>query len=524
MRELVRASVVVSVVLSVVACQKIYGIEDTKVGDDRCEPLSTRACFEGQSELAGVGECTLGVQTCNTDGTAWEACLGQGMPRVEACLGINDEFDENCDGYKVCNGVYKSVTSNGGLIKKLARDSAGNLYLLGSYSSTFTMGSDTLPAGDFGETFIAKLSPSHEVLWARAIVGLGIQRPLDFTVNMSGGVTVIGAYTTKSGEIFKIGSRTLESSVSTNEASFFIVRYDDAGTITWVSNVQAADLNSKVWIVEDLAGEMFIYLGPNQLHPLLFYRDPSFVATSINSDTNHIPLIIFRISPEGVYRDKIVLSVSQSYVPVAATAMAFDSSHALVIAGNNPNGPLNIFPPDFNAPIPSGPFVARLEVPPEQPLYRMLRTFSLGAIPQAIALDKDDVVFSAGDAFARTVTTAGTTFQIPMSGVVARSVDIDDAKNVVIAGQCFGTVDFNGAGPGGQHNADAEGDVCAAKYGPDGTLIWSKVISSATKQDGVSLRIAPLGDILIGGTAQGPVDFGGGQVNVEGTFLLTLFP
>ena len=90
------------------------GIDDD--GDDEideacpCAPGEERSCYEGEPELAGVGVCTRGIQTCERmigdDGelsvTGWGGCEGSGQPSPagEECDGADDdcdgEVDEDC--------------------------------------------------------------------------------------------------------------------------------------------------------------------------------------------------------------------------------------------------------------------------------------------------------------------------------------------------------------------------------------------------------------------------------------------
>jgi len=58
-----------------------------------CVPGSTQACYPGPAGLAGVGVCTTGIQTCDSEGQ-WDSCLGAVLPSDEACDGL----DNDCDG------------------------------------------------------------------------------------------------------------------------------------------------------------------------------------------------------------------------------------------------------------------------------------------------------------------------------------------------------------------------------------------------------------------------------------------
>lgn len=71
--------------------------DDGTIDEDcTCSPGGGQPCFDGDREIAGVGQCTFGRQTCFGEGEfgAWGACEGQGYPGGELC----DASDNDCDG------------------------------------------------------------------------------------------------------------------------------------------------------------------------------------------------------------------------------------------------------------------------------------------------------------------------------------------------------------------------------------------------------------------------------------------
>ena len=58
-----------------------------------CVPDSTQACYTGPANTQNVGQCSDGVQTCNSLGTEWGPCVGDVLPGTEDC---SLPGDENC--------------------------------------------------------------------------------------------------------------------------------------------------------------------------------------------------------------------------------------------------------------------------------------------------------------------------------------------------------------------------------------------------------------------------------------------
>jgi hypothetical protein len=57
-----------------------------------CEVGQQQACYTGPAGTEGVGVCKGGMETC--EATGWGACVGQVLPSMEVCDGV----DNDCDG------------------------------------------------------------------------------------------------------------------------------------------------------------------------------------------------------------------------------------------------------------------------------------------------------------------------------------------------------------------------------------------------------------------------------------------
>jgi hypothetical protein len=73
-------------------CNGLTDDDVSKVGN----PPITQKCYTGPPGTAGVGICRYGTQTCN--GGAWGACVGDVVPRVEVCNGLDDNCNARGDG------------------------------------------------------------------------------------------------------------------------------------------------------------------------------------------------------------------------------------------------------------------------------------------------------------------------------------------------------------------------------------------------------------------------------------------
>jgi hypothetical protein len=93
------------------------------------------------------------------------------------------------------------------------------------------------------------------------------------------------------------------------------------------------------------------------------------------------------------------------------------------------------------------------------------------------------------------------------------TVTVDPAGHVIVAGGFLGLVDF-GTGP---LMSAGSTDVFVAKFSPMGMPIWAKRFGDGTGQAAASVATDAAGNIVLGGTNSGSVDFGGGPVTTFGS-------
>jgi hypothetical protein len=76
-------------------CNGMTDDDTTKPGN----PPITQRCYTGPAGTVGVGICRYGTQTCG--GGVWGACIGDVVPRVEVCNGLDDNCNARGDGNEI---------------------------------------------------------------------------------------------------------------------------------------------------------------------------------------------------------------------------------------------------------------------------------------------------------------------------------------------------------------------------------------------------------------------------------------
>ncbi len=88
--------------LAASGCREIAGIDEYTFPYEACVPGSApRACYPGPAETEGVGTCVAGTETCNAEGSAYEACTAVTPLTYDPCAiagEVSATLDTNCDG------------------------------------------------------------------------------------------------------------------------------------------------------------------------------------------------------------------------------------------------------------------------------------------------------------------------------------------------------------------------------------------------------------------------------------------
>lgn len=93
-------------------------------------------------------------------------------------------------------------------------------------------------------------------------------------------------------------------------------------------------------------------------------------------------------------------------------------------------------------------------------------------------------------------------------------VAADGSGNVFITGNFFSTVDF---GSGSNLTSAGGADIFLAKYGSDGSYQWSKRFGTSGNETGYAVSADASGNVVVTGQFQGTVDFGGGPLVASGS-------
>jgi hypothetical protein len=134
---------------------------------------------------------------------------------------------------------------------KNAGDSA--LYLAGSFNSSMTFADTTLRSNGLIDGFIAKLSPSGKLIWAKNFGSKYYDYANNLNVDNLGGIIITGSI----GDTLQLDSLTIEPPTGGNAA--FVIQFGADGIATWGDYISGAGRNFGETALLDKKGNLYIY-------------------------------------------------------------------------------------------------------------------------------------------------------------------------------------------------------------------------------------------------------------------------
>ncbi|HZF50048.1 MAG TPA: hypothetical protein VE093_15420 [Polyangiaceae bacterium] len=531
-RDLAKAAFA-AICMSIVAaatqsCQIISGLDrldaegsssSSSGGGTPCEPGEMQACYSGPPATMGVGVCHGGTQTCEADGS--KPCSGEVTPQaVENCA---DEIDLNCDGAPplICSGVIQKayVGGNTGLDagQAVAVDSKGNAIFVGEYVGMMTFGDTPLdvPPGTGANVFVVKLDPTGAVLWAKSFGGDGYDIGISVAVGKDDTIVLTGMYS---------NSMTFGGDVLTAKpmGDIFLAKLDPDGNPLWGRSFGGDGADVGHGVVVDAQGTIFLTgyhnaicdFGSTVLPGPFNNQDDAFVA-KISPDG--VLLWAVGVAGGGFENGYGVTTDSAGDVVVAGRGYGDITIGASKVPGNPENGALLFKIDGDTGDLLWGKIFGPSTMGANQIVYDVARgggdddLVIVGHFEKSIDFPPKLPIAGADglDVFVAKLDKNGNgiwsqAFTGAMNDV-AYEVDVDGFGNILVGGAFTVSLELyeqliqSGGGV----------DGFAAKFRPDGSLLWAQALHG-TGNDGVhGVAIDPGGTSYITGPVDGSVIFNG---------------
>ena len=341
----------------------------------------------------------------------------------------------------------------------VAVDSSGNIVVTGSFIGTvgFGGGSLTSDGSGFSDIFIAKYSPTGSHLWSKRFGDTGNDRSADITVDSSGNIVVTGAFV---GTV-DFGGGALTSASGTND--IFVAKYTSAGAHVWSKSFGSTG--------DDRGNGVAVDSGGNVVVTGYFTSAVDFGGGALTSaGLKDIFLAKYSATGTHVWSKRFGGTSLES-----GNAVGIDNSGNIVMTGH---------------------FYGTVD-------------FGGGPLSRPSAADVFVAKYAPNGTHQWSKVLGGT---IASDNAVGMSVAVDGSGNVAITGYFQGSADFGG----GTLISVASQDMFLAKYGPDGSHIWSRRFGGVSLDQGTAVAIDANKNIVTTGYFNYDVDFGGGNLTSVG--------
>ncbi|MCX2739068.1 SBBP repeat-containing protein [Pontibacter anaerobius] len=160
-------------------------------------------------------------------------------------------FIAKYDAFGKVQWAKKGEVANPDYKGDIAIDETGNLVVVGNFGGSEFFGDILLRGKGYSDIYIAKYTPTGDVLWAKGIGAEGTDKGLGVTLDDAGNVYVTGMYE----ETATFGSSTL---ISKGSLDIFIAKFDASGTLLWAKSAGGAQADQGNGIAVDGIGNLYV--------------------------------------------------------------------------------------------------------------------------------------------------------------------------------------------------------------------------------------------------------------------------
>ncbi len=359
--------------------------------------------------------------------------------------------------------------------QQITLDAAGNIYTTGAFSGTadFDPGAGVFNLTSTGgsETFITKLDPNGNFIWAKSMGGNSYDGGAGIVVDASGNVYITGGFAGTADFDPGPGTFTM-TAATTGQADIFVAKLDANGDFVWAKGVIGGTWwDNGLKVVLDASGNVIV-VGRVYFQGGARDFDPgpgTFFVT-----IGHEDIFILKLDNDGNFIwVKTMGGVDE------------DRGYSIVLDAAG-----NIYT--------TGYFESTADFDPGVGVFNMTASGDWDVFISKLTNDGDFV-------WAKSMVNSNPTYHT--DGIYGSKIALDAAGNVYTTSRFNGTVDFD---PGASiSNLTSVGgfDIYISKLTTNGDFVWAKSMGGAGYDEGLNISIDGSGDVYVSGLFTQTVDF-----------------
>lgn len=495
------------------------------------------ACGEGNSGAGGSGAGTGGAGATGGgqggDGLQDFVTSASGSSSSSSSGSGGQDAGPTCSppnpagGTPVFATAYGDAQSQSGV--SVSTDKTGNILLAGAFQGAMNFGGTMLTSGGKEDAFVAKLSPTGQVLWAKRFGDGQNQSATGIGADAEGNVYVTGIF---------IGTVNFGGQNLTSDTNFFqdvfLVKFAPDGTHQWSMKFGDSNIQYARALAVDAIGNVVI--------SGYFQQKVDFGGGVLTASGTAFDVFVAKFNALGqhLWSRRYGNEADQS-----AKSLAVDGSGNVYVAGEAA-GTIDFGAGPLMAQGNPSAFVAKLD-PQGAQIWAKISSGAGKASANAVAVSPTGAVAVAGqfqgtfdlggkpmsnpdldDAFVSVLTSGGAqTYTLRYGDTTFQRADgVAFAPNgdLLLAGAFTGSIDLGGGAIPSAEGFDMFLGRFAAK---DGCLVWGRGYGGPLAQSPQSLVFdAASGNVVLTGSFGGTVDFGLGPVSAAGddAFLFAVKP
>lgn len=401
----------------------------------------------GTAGNAGTGGAGNGGECGHAAGAAGAAGACN-MPIVEDC---STPADENCDGLTVCSGtpIYLHGYGDDGMQipMDVAVDRHDNTIVVGVFDGLIDFGAGPITSHQLDDVFIAKFDSTNTCIWSRSFGDDETQSIERVVVDSAGNIIVVGHFR---GSI-DLGGGPL---VSAGARDVFVAKLDPSGGHIWSRGFGGPLDQFGRGIATDANGNVFV-AGT-------FWGTADFAGIPRTS-AGWEDIFVVKLDADG---NPVWVRTFGDAETQETWDLAADYAGNVVLTG------FALGNVDFGDGLRPG-----------------------AGAPDVIVVKLDG---NGQTLWSRRYGDEGMQF--------GHTITVDAQNNVIVTGEGSGAIDFGDGAVGGAGALD----FFVVKLDSGGNVVWHRHYGDAANQNGIFGAADRSGAVLLTGSFQGSVDFGGG--------------